>query len=300
MLKSILLSKASVLTLTAVVLTSLMTPAWSMEDHPEQTDTHTITRKRNNFSKCPEALVGHLLTGPAYNLGAQNEPLDTLAGVCTDWRRLIKERESAKRSWHNGRLVMLKTTHGITDPQEKETLHRFYNGKLIYRPIAGSDDEIITLHISGLKNPLKGTFDLSSCGDTGQYLSIATGCHTGKKAKNAKKVEVWIAPRFVIARDLQGPASHFAPIMDRWVAETAPVGLFFTWGGWDNLDSYDYLTTHSIDSFSSGNLYKLWLRMSSVRGVWLCPLFEFPLGGCTTSTGITQRFHVSFGELKKD
>jgi len=98
MLKSMLLSKASVLTLTAVVLTSLMTPAWSMEEQAEQTDTHTTLRKKNNFLKCSEALVGHLLTMPACDLGAQNETLDNLAGVCTDWRRIVQEREPVKRS----------------------------------------------------------------------------------------------------------------------------------------------------------------------------------------------------------
>ncbi|MBL8677229.1 MAG: hypothetical protein JNJ47_07430, partial [Alphaproteobacteria bacterium] len=72
---------------------------------------------------------------------------------------------------------------------------RFLRGILVYRPQEGSDVGMIEMPIADLANPLEGIFDLSRCGDAGNYLSIATGYRKGKKAENANKVEVWLAPR---------------------------------------------------------------------------------------------------------
>ena len=135
-------------------------------------------------------------------------------------------------------------------------MNRVYYGKLIYKPNSNNDDGKIELLISGLKHPLKGEFDLSKCGGTGEDLSINMGYRKGKNSKNAKKVEIWFAPRFLIAKYLGTTASHFKPIMDDWKPEKAPVGIFFTWGGGDNLGWYDYLTTESMDVLSSGNLFQ--------------------------------------------
>lgn len=132
---------------------------------------------------------------------------------------------------------------------------RFVGGRLIYRPTPGSDEGRIDLPIATLADPLMGTFDLSRCSDTGQCLSISTGYRKGKKAENANKLEVWLAPRFLIERDLEGPASHFRPIMGGWSVD-APAGVFWTWGGWYDLGWYDYLTSNSLDQLGDNNLYE--------------------------------------------
>ena len=93
---------------------------------------------------------------------------------------------------------------------------RFLNGKLIYKPDPNSDEGKVELRIADLEDPLNGTFDLSRCGDTGKYLSIATGYRKGKKPENASKVEIWFAPRFLIEKELNGAAAHFKPIMGNW------------------------------------------------------------------------------------
>lgn len=121
------------------------------------------------------------------------------------------------------------------------------------------------LPISALPNPLEGEFDLSKCGDTGQYLSINMGYRNKMNSKNAKKVEIWVAPRFLIEKELNANASHFQPIMDTWEQEQAPVGMFWTWGGWDKLDWYDYLTSSTTDELSKINLLENW-RNSGGRG----------------------------------
>ncbi|MEY3177808.1 MAG: hypothetical protein RJB42_49 [Bacteroidota bacterium] len=109
---------------------------------------------------------------------------------------------------------------------------RFMNGRLIYK-------EKEVARIGDLVNPetLEGTFNLAGCGDAGQHLSINTGYRKGKKAENANKVEIWFVPKFLVERDLATTAAHFQPIMGKW---TSPIGIFWTWGGWDNLGWYDH------------------------------------------------------------
>jgi len=119
----------------------------------------------------------------------------------------------------------------------EDIYRQFFTVKLIYRPNPQSDDRKIELLIGGLANPLEGTFDLSRCGDTGKHLSIATGYRKGKKAENANKIEVWIAPRFLINQELGTSATYLAPMMDDWNVNPESIGLLWTWGGADNQHS---------------------------------------------------------------
>ncbi len=119
----------------------------------------------------------------------------------------------------------------------EEIYQRFIGGKLIYKPDPNSDIGKIELQIASLLNPLESTFDLSRCGDTGNYLSISTGYKKGKIAANDGKAEVWIVPKFVVEKDVGGggilsvfrtvPVDHYRDIINEW---TAPFGLFYTWG----------------------------------------------------------------------
>ena len=135
---------------------------------------------------------------------------------------------------------------------------RFLNGALVYRPTQGSDAGMVTLPIRELSNPLEGTFDLSRCWGASEDLSISTGYCKEKKPENAGKVEIWIAPRFLIEKELDTTAAHFKPIMANWKHE-AQVGMFWTWGGSDNMDRYDYLINQSMSELSNGNLYEKWV-----------------------------------------
>lgn len=132
----------------------------------------------------------------------------------------------------------------------EEDYLRFINGKLIYKPNKDNDLGGIEIPFSSLSNPLEGTFDLSGCGDTGRYLTISTGYRKGQKAENANKTEVWIVPKFVIGRDLSTTAGHLTSIMDEF---TSSVGMLWTWGGWDNMAWYDYLTVQNFDELSDGD-----------------------------------------------
>ena len=164
----------------------------------------------------------------------------------------------------------------------EEIYDRFLNGKLIYRPNPGSDEGKIELRIADLDNPLEGTFDLSRCGYTGNYLSISTGYRKRKKPENEDKIEVWFVPRFLIERELKTTAKHFEPIYGNW-KEQGEIGIFWTGGRWDSLAYYDYLTTQNMGDLSKNNLFEKWGAASfRSRGRW-------GSGG-----GFCEKFHVHF------
>jgi len=111
-------------------------------------------------------------------------------------------------------------------------------------------------------------FDLSRCGDTDKYLSISTGYRKAKKPENANKVEIWFVPRFLIEKELKTTAKHFQAIFGNW-KETAEVGIFWSWGEYDDLSWYDYWTTEYIENLSKINLYENWKKSGCARGVSL-------------------------------
>jgi hypothetical protein len=132
---------------------------------------------------------------------------------------------------------------------------QYLNGKLIYTAPNGNKTE---LPIAALPNPFEHCFNLSQCGSSGNYLSINSGYRSGQKAENANKVEVWIAPRFLVEKELSRTARHFQPILDKWNLAGVPVGLFWTCGEWSNSSWYDYLVTDSFERISDSNLNEKW------------------------------------------
>jgi len=165
---------------------------------------------------------------------------------------------------------------------------------VVYKHDPTSDVGLITLKIADLPNPLGGTFDLSKCGESGQFLGISTGYRKGRKPENQNKVEIWVAPKFMIAKKLKSLARHFERIIDDdcWNEAVAPVGLFFTWGGWDNLRWYHYLTRMSAPEISSQNLFENWKATRS----WVSLDFYQP--NTENHQDIYKKFHVDLCKLK--
>ena len=138
---------------------------------------------------------------------------------------------------------------------------RFLKGVLVYRPKNDSDEGKIELPIAALSNPLGSTFDLSSCEYMEEKLSIATGYRKGKISANANKVEIWIVPRFLVAKELSTMTKnhHLREIIKsgNWDAAKAPIGIFWTWGRWNAKEEMaycNYLTTDSMDDLGSEKL----------------------------------------------
>jgi len=135
----------------------------------------------------------------------------------------------------------------------KGVYDRFLNGKLIYRPYPNSDKGKVELRIADLEYPLNGTFDLSRCGDMGKYLSISTGYRKGKQSENKDKIEIWIAPRFLIEKELNTTASHLKPRMNYLGDEDE---IYISWASSGSLDTAsDDHTWKTMDEIPDYNLY---------------------------------------------
>ena len=151
----------------------------------------------------------------------------------------------------------------------EEIYEKFLKGVLVYRPNKGSDVGRIDLPIAALSNPLGGTFDLSNCGDTGKYLSISTGYRKGYNPDNKNKVEIWFAPWFLVDKEKSHLPTdhHMREILKTWKPEQAPIGIFWTWGGWSGVHALDYvhyLTYVKADEFGYKDLFDLAARKSRI------------------------------------
>jgi len=143
--------------------------------------------------------------------------------------------------------------YGIVGEKDKETFKRFQQGKLVFRPNPESDEGMVTLKISELRDPLNGTLDLSKCGESGRYLSIATGLRKVQNPANANKVEIWFTLRLLVDKKMSTLAEnhHLRAITKdgNWDGSKAPIGIFWTWGGWNatsHMAYCDYLTNLSF------------------------------------------------------
>ena len=232
--------------------------------------------EKNPFEGYPEELTFMILERAAIANYLSDGNTGSLKLVCKDWRRIMAG-DHIKKS--------------VESVKQEYIYQRFLKGVLIYRPQEGSDAGKIVLPISTLGNPLEGTFDLSRCGDMGKYLSISTGYKKRKKEENASKVEIWFTPRFLIEKELNTTAKHFQAIFPaKWNAN-APVGIFWTWGGWDDLSWMDYLTTQNMDNLSKIDLYENWKKskMTAHDTHIVSAGWEWPGDGV-----VGARFHVSF------
>ena len=186
-------------------------------------------------------------------------------GMDEDDRRPAEHRFSGFDALKVERIEIIERPIRLVIPDiargYEEIYERFLKGVLIYRPQEGSNVGKIEMPIAGLANPLEGTFDLSSCGDTGQYLSIATGYRKVQTPANANKVEIWFTPRFLVDKEMPQLAQnhHMRAISGNWDAARAPIGIFWTWGGWNSnshMSYADYLVSESTDNLASENLLK--------------------------------------------
>lgn len=153
---------------------------------------------------------------------------------------------------------------------DEETCRRYLNGRLIYKPNQDNDIGKIEMRVADLANSLDGTFDLSQCGNAGKYLSISTGYKKGWKSENDKKIEIWFVPRFLVEKQINGNASHFKTIFPAQWQKTAPVGIFWTGGGWKNIGNYNYLTNRNLDCLSNNNLHAYYTQARSIRNGSQC------------------------------
>jgi hypothetical protein len=104
--------------------------------------------------------------------------------------------------------------------------------------------------VVNLSSPIFGdTFkDLVITVDPKKFFSIV---------KNSAKLIVLIAPRSLIKEKLETTAINFQPIMDEWIEEQAPIGIFWRIEFCNNFNSY--LTSNNLSSLSQNSLEENWL-----------------------------------------
>lgn len=243
-----------------------------MEECQEKDLSHKVFHQ---FSTLPEEKIKFDIVTYAAIGALENNEIGKLSVVCKEWQAMMKE----------SKIDIFTRAICQTYSVDEETCKRFLNGKLSYRPNKDNDIGKIELCIRDLANPLKGTFDLSKCGDSRDYLSISTGYKEKNTPGKPEKIEIWFALKFLIGSELSTTAGHFQPIYGSW-NDSAPIGIFWTWGGWDSLYSYEYLTSKDMDNLSKNDLYQL--SRDAAASVEIPP----------TRSGYIQHFQVSFVELK--
>jgi hypothetical protein len=229
-------------------------------------DDHSGQRTSNKalaemYQALPGDMKPQIVFQAAFEQCLDNKMPVNIALVCTEWFKFIEgEMQEGKPCF--------KAWYGAIG--HKDLYETFVKGVLLYRPIPDSDEGMIKINLSELKdnspegtsykllkkNPLEGTFDLSTCGDTGKYLVISAGYRKRINPDNKGKTEVWIAPRFMIEKKIAN-TPHLKCIMGNWDGKAAPVGVIFAWAG-DPNEYFDYCTSEDLNFISRNNLYKIW------------------------------------------
>ncbi|MBA3814419.1 MAG: hypothetical protein H0X26_08050 [Alphaproteobacteria bacterium] len=246
------------------------------DDHPAERTSNKI------FPDLSNEMGSLIIEDAAFKQCLNNELPVNLALVCKTWH--------AETQYHMepGKLCY-KAWYGIFG--HEDIYETFLKGVLLYRPIHDSDEGMITLKISELKdtlpegetsykllkkNLLEGTFDLSACGKEGKYHVISTGHPKGINPENKNKTEIWIAPHFMIEKK-NANAPHFNCIMGNRDKIAAPVGVLYTC--WDERNEYfDDCTTKDLDFVYEDNLCK-WYGAAAPGGcrlgsMVLCFIFK--------------------------
>ena len=199
----------------------------------EETQRQTICRDCKDEQKRLEWFknVVHAMTAEHQNRKKLQEAYDQV--VITMIKAFQSERPNIQPA------AAAKLVLPVAAKRHEQAYQNFLNLILVYKPYDNSDKGKVILPVKDLENPLDGVFDLSNCGDAAQRLSISTGYRKGKNPANANKLEIWLTPRFVAEQNLNGTAAHLKTIWDEWHA-ARELGVFFTWGNWDNEEWYDY------------------------------------------------------------
>lgn len=173
-------------------------------------------------------------------------PNRTLKKTIEDWPNgnASRNRESAAPLVRNG-IAVPEIARG-----HEEFYLRFIKGKLTYRLNPDSDVGKIELPFAALTNPLEGTFDLSQCGDAGQYLSISTGSPKQEKSTNSNTRKVWIIPRFMIKKELLDTTQLLRPSLPEWTLPSSLIDMFSKCGALE-LTSDNFLIILDMENPSS-------------------------------------------------
>jgi len=175
-----------------------------------------------------------------------------LTSVCKQWYDIIRENPDVQGQGLH---------YSAMNPFMKELMHiywesRFYKGVLEYT--SPNDGKKIRLPFLDLKDK-DGTFNLSTCGNTGNSLVITINSvrFFEIEGENKDKTVTAILPYHWIEEIIKSKPNHpLASFMADWDPDIAPVGMFWRWGNDKNLTWVDAQTKASLKMISSKNLYE--------------------------------------------
>jgi hypothetical protein len=241
-----MINKLNVLVSSFVIILTLATSQFTCGSH-RQEDPY------QPFNTLPHEVTQIIVTDAAFQQALNYNFPGNLAIVNKRWNKTI---EGLKQEVKN---PVWKLLQGVADDKDEATYQTFLNGKLVYRPIPGSDAGTIEFKISDFLHPFKGTFNISLCGDTAKYLTITTDPAVFFQINQKNPTcHILIAPHFLIKKYITSSTKSFMPIMNGWDATKAPVGIFWRWCGYDDLSWYDHGSSSSSAVISSKDLFENW------------------------------------------
>jgi hypothetical protein len=244
--------------------------------------------------------------------------------VCREWRNIIDgliNKKDKNRKYSDQHPIWQKIIRisyvGLGHDAIWKTI---LNGELLYKPNGhpksdsdsdepnpDSDVGMVRLKISDLANPFAGTFDLSQCGEASKHLSISMGLRKGKNDENQNKTEIWLIPRLLAIKNLEGNASYLKEIMDSW-DEDVTLGVTFNWWEWDHTSNYhmyespnwNWFHDDYLESLSQNDLNSLYLMAVSNdvlyhdHRIWRRTKCDCAYKRQSSHAKMLERFQVSF------
>ncbi len=190
--------------------------------------------------------------------------------VCKEWTDIVYTIRNQKNSLSYSNRgpcwqAYMRASWGVQSEEDEEVFESFLAGMLVYtdpNSDTGPDSNTgkVKLRIRDLINPLGGTFDISMCGVANTYFEFTTSLSDFFAIEEGatSKVNILIAPRFLIEQRISTTAQPFAPIMVEWKNPEALVAIFWKLCSSEPTE-FDYLVSSSLHEISSRNMLENWL-----------------------------------------
>lgn len=220
----------------------------------------TIIREENveesYFKNSPPEINNKILTQAFIsNIEDSNDinSIKNIKYVCKEWCQIVNDKQN------NILKNAIISSFNLCEDEYKN-FQRFLNGRLVY---SLQDGQLLLLKkIADLKNPLRDTLY------TSEEVSISTGYRERRQKRNKNKLEIWIAPWFLIKKELTSTATHLKGTCN-W-SDQASIGIFWAAGKWDKLGWYDYLIMKDFDSIGNNTLHSKY--SSAIQSPFVCDL----------------------------
>ena len=287
-----MLNKLSLLASSFVFILSLSMPQLSYGTETKPVEDEESQKTFTLFSELPLELQLKIFEEDKTIFSGEGQNPGALRLVCKDWKaeidRLIRRDDNGKIDknlrYRDLHPLWKRIVHVSYGGLEHDSLcNTFANASLIYKK--GTNDEVVLPFSDLIKNPFEGTFDLSDCGNTSQYLRITTNPATFFKVddKGSGIVNILIAPHFLIEKltntDKERLEACFA---ENWNKDEAPIVMGWRWSGQGGVGSVVYLAAPNLKRGEQINLGEA-ARAAQARiaAAWMAAAFHLRWLSCS-------------------